>query len=251
MPWYNYIDRKRRPNFLAILEELSRWQAAPTGTKHDPDFLLVGAVSLLMQGYLRYLAWWDIDLLFRDQDALQRFAQNVAAPGLRIVRMDDEIISTEDITCLHTVWSFGRTWANVDYIYRPQRFQFFYETVRGRVPFSQTIEAGERAHQINLWLGDPWDIFVDKLTLRRTVEQLHRKDIFGIDLRHIVIILQRDHANQNFWKHIVTKSETLQRKDLLRDVLLRLIEIGPELGYQEVCDPKEVAIYFGERERPN
>jgi len=40
-PWYEYIDRKRRHNFLAILETLSRQQ-----NKDTPQFFLIGAMAL-------------------------------------------------------------------------------------------------------------------------------------------------------------------------------------------------------------
>lgn len=240
VPWYEYIDRKRRHNFLAILEELSRRQ-----DKHAPDFLLIGAMALLIEGYLQYLAWWDIDLLFRNEETLQRFARNATAPGLRIEQMDDEVISTSDIVCLHTMWSFGRTWTNVDYIYRPDRFQFFYEACCQRAPFSQSIRLENHEYHINLLLANPWDIFVDKLTLRRTMEQLQMKDSFGIDLRHIVTILQRHRTNQRFWKYISTRSEALAEKKVLNETLMKLIEIAPELGYEGICSPNEVTRYFG------
>jgi hypothetical protein len=242
-PWHEYIDRKRRRNFLAILEELSRRQ-----DKHAPDFLLIGALALAMQNYLRYVAWWDIDLLFRSEEALQKFAKSITAPGLRIEHLDDEVVSTADLVCLHTMWSFGGTWANVDYIYRPQRFPFFHETLCHQAPFSQTIRLENREYHLNLLLGHPWDIFADKLTLRRTVEQLQNKDAFGIDLRHLVLILRQDHATQNFWKHIVKKSAALPQKDVLREMLMTLIEIAPELGYEVFCRPQEVAGYFGNPE---
>lgn len=238
--WYEYIDRKRRHNFLAILEELSRLQ-----DKDAPQFFVIGAMALLMQDYLHYLAWWDIDLLFRDRVSLHRFADSAVAPGLQVTRMDDEIILDRDIECLHTMWSFNRTWANVDYIYRPQRFEFFSDTLQNRQPFSQTVRLDGSDYRINLLLGDPWDIFVDKLTLRRTVEQLQREDSFGIDLRHIVIILRQDHSNDQFWKHIVGRSAALGQKEILKEVLLRLIKIAPELGYADIGRPEEVINHFG------
>lgn len=240
-PWYEYIDRKRRHNFLAILEELS-WRQ----DKQTPQFIVIGALALLMQNYLHYVAWWDVDLLFRDHESLQSFANSVAAPGLQITHLDDDIILAADLECLHTMWSFNRTWANVDYIYRPQRFEFFHDTLRSQEPFSRTVQLGGREYHINLVLGHPWDIFVDKLTLRRTVDQLQQGDSFGIDLRHLVIILRRDQANEQFWKHIVAKSEALGKKGLLKDVLLRLIEIAPELGYTDVAGPQEAISHFAQ-----
>jgi hypothetical protein len=240
VPWYKYIDQKRRHNFLRILEALSRQQ-----NKHDPEFMLIGALTLVMQNYLHYLAWWDIDLLFRDEEILRKFAKSIAVPDLQIEPLDDEIISTGDIVCLHTMWSFGHTWANVDYIYRPERFHFFYETLKNRTPFSQTVMVDNCEYHISLLLAHPWDIFVDKLTLSRTVEQLQQKDAMGIDLRHIVFILQRDGADQNFWKHLIAKSDTFGRKDVLKTVLSRIIEIAPELGYKDVCNHEVVSRYFG------
>jgi hypothetical protein len=118
--WSEFIDHKRRPNFPAILEELSLRQ-----DKNAPDFVIIGALALLVQNYLHDVAWWDIALLFRDEETLQKFAETMTAPGLHIEPMDDAVISTGDLVCLHTMWSFGRTWANVDYIYRPECFQFF------------------------------------------------------------------------------------------------------------------------------
>jgi hypothetical protein len=240
MPWYELIDHKRRHNFLAILEELSRRQ-----DKRAPDFVLIGALALLMQNYLDYVAWWDIDLLFRDEETLGKFAKSIAAPGLRIEQLDEAMVSTGDLASLHTMWSFGRTWANVDYIYRPERFHFFYETLRRQQPFAQTIRLDEREYHLNLLLGNPWDIFVDKLTLPRMLEQLHRSDFLGKDLRHIFFILRRDHANQQFWQHLVAKSEALGQREALGAVLAGLCELAPKLGYEEVGDPEQVAGFFG------
>ncbi|MDZ7292979.1 MAG: hypothetical protein ONB44_05185 [candidate division KSB1 bacterium] len=240
-PWFEFIDRKRRHNFLAILEELSSRQS-----KEAPEFILIGALVLLMQNYLHYLAWWDIDLLFRDSETLQGFANAMKAPGLKIKQIDDEMIRTHELECLHVMWSFGRTWANVDYIYRPSRFQFFYETLRHQEPFAQTVRLDHREYQLSLYLGNPWDIFVDKLTLSRLTEQLKKDDFLGKDFRHLFFILQRDHANDNFWKHLAAKSEALGQKEILKAAVIRLIEIAPELGYEDVGDRAAVVKFFGE-----
>lgn len=240
MPWYELIDRKRRHNFLAIIEELSRRQ-----DKGAPDFVLIGALALLMQNYLDYMAWWDIDLLFRDEETLGKFAKSIAAPGLRIEPTDEAMVSTGELACLHTMWSFNRTWANVDYIYRPERFQFFYDTLRRQPPFAQTIRLDEREYHLNLLLGNPWDIFVDKLSLPRMLEQLQMSDFLGKDLRHIFFILRRDHADPQFWQHLVAKSEALGQREALGAVLARLCELAPKVGYEEVGDPKQVAVFFG------
>jgi len=235
-PWYEYIDRKRRHNFLAILETLSRQQ-----NKDTPQFFLIGAMALVMQNYLRYQAWWDIDLLFRDEESLLSFAKNIKAPGLNIIQLDDEIIITSEIKSWHSMWSFGRTWANVDYIYRPERFQFFYETICDREPFSEIINVDNREYHIDLLLGDPWDIFVDKLTLQRVIDQLQRGDCMGKDFRHIDLILRHDHDNPDFWQHVMTKAEELDRKEVLCASLLRLAEIAPEAGYTQIRIPEEIA----------
>jgi hypothetical protein len=235
MSWPDFIDHKRRPNFLAILEALSRRQ-----DKHAPDFVIIGALALLMQNYLHYVAWWDIDLLFRDEETLRKFAENMTASGLRIEPMDDDVISTGDLTCLHTMWSFGRTWANVDYIYRPERFQFFYSTLRNQAPFAQTIRLDDREYHLNLLLGNPWDIFLDKLILPRFIEQLNVNDFSGKDLRHLLLILQQDHAKPDFWQHLAGKSEALGQRGALKAMLLRLAAIAPELGYKDVWDAEKI-----------
>lgn len=41
--WLNYVDEKRRLNFIKVLVEISKLQ-----DKNDLNFILIGALTLLM-----------------------------------------------------------------------------------------------------------------------------------------------------------------------------------------------------------
>jgi len=49
--WLNFVDEKRRVNFVKVLSEFYRLQ-----DKEDVIIIIICAVSLLMQGYLTYTA---------------------------------------------------------------------------------------------------------------------------------------------------------------------------------------------------
>jgi hypothetical protein len=114
----------------------------------------------------------------------------------------------------------------------PSAFNSLYNTLRNQEPFAQTIRLYGREYHLSLFLGNPWDILLDKLILPRFIEQLNVNDFLGKDLRHFLLVLQQDHAKQDFWQHLVAKSEALGRRETLKAMLLRLVAIVPEPGYK-------------------
>jgi len=224
--WYLYVDEKRRHNLLRILAEISRRQS-----KTDPYFILIGALSLLIRGLLDYTVFWDVDLLFKDRLSLEGFSKMEKSPGLRIVHYDDELQEGKEITSLHTLWSFDKTWFNVDYILRPPFFEFHYSIVDTESPYSEEVTIDGRHYSIHLIAAHPWNIFVEKLLSPRLESEVSLQGSFPVDARHLLIILQADSNNHQFWTHIAEAAARLGKTEIIKRTLFRLLASAKAFGY--------------------
>ena len=227
-PWYSWVDEQRRGNLLSILVELTRLQ------ERDPQFILIGALSLLIRGILHYMVLWDLDLLFRNEKALHDFVDTEKSPGLRIIHYDEDLMRGRDITSLHTAWSFDRTWFNVDYILKSKMFDFYYSTVRKDGPYEGHAEHGGKAFRFTLFMAHPWDVFIEKILSPRFHRELEAKDTMSVDIRHAVRIFEYEKDNQEFWKTLAGRVARLNKRDAFRRNLLRLLSSLPELGFGSV-----------------
>lgn len=195
-------------------------------------------MSLLMQGYLKYTAWWDLDLLFRDEKSLYDFIDLPKSPDLRIVHYDEALMVGRSIRSFHTAWSFDRGWFNVDYLLRDNFFHHHYTTLKKRGPLRGRVELGDgREIHWFLFLAHPWDVFVEKLITSRFSGELDRRDSMGVDLRHIMIILNGNFGNPVFWKHTAAKASQLRNKGLFKKNLTELASNISELGYGDNLRP--------------
>ena len=79
--WLNHVDGKRQRNLVQILQYLSRLQ-----DKENLDFIIIGALPLLVRGYLAYTVYWDIDLLFEDDKGIREFMHKPKKKTLRIFK---------------------------------------------------------------------------------------------------------------------------------------------------------------------
>ncbi|MEO0094331.1 MAG: hypothetical protein ABIL66_00355 [candidate division WOR-3 bacterium] len=231
--WLNYVDEKRRLNFIKVLVEISKLQ-----DKNDLNFILIGALTLLMQGYLKYTAFWDIDLLFKDARRLKEFINKPKSPGLQIVNYDDELMISEKITSFHTAWSFTKTWFNVDYILREGIFEFYTENIKQMKPYTTLVELKEGKFPIELYIAHAYDIFVEKVLSPRLEKDIDLKVDMSVDLRHIYIIYSKELMNENFWEYVQQKIKRLNREKEFKDKLLTILRLAPEVGYQDVEIPE-------------
>lgn len=227
--WLNYIDEKRRLNFVKILVELSHLQ-----DKNDLNFIIIGAMTLLIHGYLKYTAYWDIDLLFKNVSRLKEFIEMQKSHNLRIINYDDELMINEKITSFHTAWSFPKSWFNVDYILREGLFEFYTENLSTFSPFKTIIELKEGRFPIDLYIAHPWDIFVEKVLSPRLEKELDLRVDLSIDIRHIFIIYQHELTNQNFWDYVQKKIARTEREEEFKTKLLKILNLSLELGYVDI-----------------
>lgn len=230
--WLNYIDEKRRLNFVKILVELSQLQ-----DKKNLNFIIIGALTLLMQGYLKYTAYYDIDLLFKDINRLKEFINHPKPHNLQIVNYDEELMISEKITSFHTAWSFTKTWFNVDYIIRPGIFEFYVENPSVLKPYTTLVELKEGKFPVDLCIAHAYDIFVEKVLSPRLDKDINLKVDMSVDVRHIYIIYAKEFANQNFWDYIEQKAKKIERGREFKDKLLTILKLAPEIGYKEIEIP--------------
>ncbi len=230
--WLDCIDEKRRVNFVRILAELSLHQ-----DKKELNFIIIGALTLLITNYLKYTAYWDIDLLFRDVRTLRDFISKSKSHNLRIVNYDDELMISEKITSFHTAWSFSKSWFNVDYILREGFFEFYAENLSSLNHYTTIIELKDGKFPIDLCLAHPWDVFVEKVLSPRLEKDMDLKIDLSVDLRHIYIIYNNDMMNANFWNHIRQKIEKFDRTAEFKTRLQKILSIAPELGYHDIKIP--------------
>lgn len=233
--WLNYVDEKRRLNFIKVLGELSRLQ-----DKDELNFIIIGALTLLMQDYLKYTAYWDIDLLFKNANKLKEFINKPKAHALQIVNYDDELMISEKITSFHTAWSFTRTWFNVDYILREGIFDFYTENIKQMKPYTALIELKDGKFPVELYIAHAYDIFVEKVLSPRLEKDIDLKVDMSVDIRHIYIIYSKEIENQNFWEYVQQKIERLNREKEFKDKLLTILRLAPEIGYQDIEIPESV-----------
>ncbi len=234
--WLSFIDVKRRQNLLLILEELSSLL-----DKKNPNFIIIGAMSILIQGFIGgYKVLWDVDLLFRNSDGIMDFRKTEKSKNLRIVELDDGIVQNKNIGSLHTVWSFSTTWFNVDYIIKSNLFDFYNPLKRRKEPHNETVRFQNRDYHIILFLADPLDVFVEKIVSPRMEKELNLRDDFGVDIRHCLHMLKRFGEEEWFWRSIKMSAIEINRKGKLKKHLVQLIEIKDELGYADTKLPDSI-----------
>lgn len=226
--WLKYVDEKRRKNLLRILEELSELQ-----NKDNLNFIIIGALPLLIRGYLKYKRCWDIDILFKSGKNLKEFIKNPKSKSLKIVDYDDILMVSDNITSFHTTWGFDRNWFNVDYILREGFFEFYTQNIDTLRPYTESIKMDNRSYQINLYIAHPWDIIVEKIFSPRTERDIELKVDTSVDIRHIFVIYDREKDNTQFWHYISEKAKLLKSKKEFKEKLLNILSSAEELGY---CD---------------
>ncbi len=226
--WLTYVNERRRQNLLHILEELSRLQ-----NSDNLNFIIIGALPLLIAGYLRYAVLWDIDLLFRDKKRLGEFMAVPKSPTLKIINYDEDLMVSESIASFHTAWTFNKTWFNVDYILKKNIFEFF-SSNRELEPYKQTITLENKNFHIHVNCAHPWDIIVEKVLSPRTEKELDLKIDMSVDIRHILSVYNKEKENIRFWNTVLDRAAYLHKRKRFKEIFLNILSLAPNLGYQEV-----------------
>jgi hypothetical protein len=233
--WLVYVNEPRRRNLLHILHELSNLQ-----NPEQLNFIIIGALPLLMRGYLRYAALWDIDLLFKDEKTLRAFTALPKSPMLTIVNYDDQLMSDEGIASLHTAWSFNKTWFNVDYLVRDGIFRFYTDAPHKPHLYSETIRLGAETFDVDLITAHPWDIVIDKLVSPRTEKAFDLRIDMSVDIRHLITIYRQEKNNPQFWSYIIQRAHSMQGGSRVPGNFLRLFSLAHELGYTDLDVPSHI-----------
>jgi hypothetical protein len=234
--WITCIDQKRRFNLLCILEELSSLL-----NREEPDFVIIGAMALLIQGFIGgYKVLWDVDLLFKDAESIEAFRKAEKSPHARIVELDDEIVKNKQIGSLHSVWSFNKTWFNVDYIIKDDLYEFYNPKEQRKEPHREKVEYENREYPIELYLAHPLDIFTEKMVSPRMEKELETSNDFGVDIRHCFYMLQKFGNEEWFWQGIKKSAGKIGKESQLQKHLAILMSTKDQLGYGDVELPLDV-----------
>jgi len=241
--WINYVSKKRQKVLLQILEELSLLQ-----DKKELNFIIIGALPLLINGYLNYKVYWDIDLLFKDRQSLQGFISEPKPDSLRIVDYDEHLMVNKNISSLHTAWSFNKTWFNVDYIIKERRYFEFYTWKKENLKFyRESVLFNNREFRIDIYLANPWDIIIDKITSPRTARDIELKVEFSVDIRHIFAIYQKEKDNEKFWRYVFRKAAFFEKEQTFKKKFFKILSLAPELGYEQIKISDEVLKKLGQK----
>jgi hypothetical protein len=214
---------------LEILVELSRLQR-----KKNVDFVVIGALPLLINGYLQYTALWDIDLLFRDEEEMKEFTSRPKSKMLRIVDYDDALMVSENIASFHSAWTFDKNWFNVDYILRKELFGFYANDITNSTPFHSLMKWKGADYEISLYLAHPWDIIVNKVISPRTERDISLCVDMSIDVRHIFAVYRFENDNNAFWQHVTTRARFFCPTSVFKGKFLELLRKARELGYEDI-----------------
>ncbi len=233
--WITYIDIRRRKTALEVLQTLSQLQ-----NKDSIDFIIIGAISLLVKGYLQYTVYWDVDLLFRNEHALQAFIAMPKPEHLRIIDYDESLMINKDIASLHTAWSFDRVWFNVDYILRKDIFNFYTHNIKNVQAHTEQVQFDNTRYNISVLMAHPWDIVIEKVVSPRTARDIELRVDASVDIRHIFAVCRAENQNDTFWHYLFDHAPYLCDKKLFKDKLLQIFQSAPELGYHDVKIPQKV-----------
>jgi hypothetical protein len=227
--WLHYVDEKAQLSLVSILHELSGLQ-----DKRDLNFIIIGALPLLIRGYLKYTVCWDVDILFKNSDRLQQFMEKPKTGVARIVNYDDELMISKNIASFHTAWTFDHTWFNVDYILRKKYFGYYTHDKVNIIHYEQSVTLNGRAYGIHLCIAHPWDIIAEKIISPRMENELELRIDLSVDIRHIFAVYQQEKDNIQFWKHIFQKARYLHKERECKKNFLNLLSLTHELGYNTI-----------------
>jgi hypothetical protein len=232
--WLSHIDARRRKTVLEVLQTLSQLQ-----NKNDVDFIVIGAITLLIRDYLRYTVYWDVDLLFKNKEMLDAFIAMPKPEGLRIVDYDDALVVNKTIASLHTAWAFDHVWFNVDYILRPEIYTFYTHNITEIQPYREQVEYEGSRFNMSLLMAHPWDIVIEKTVSPRTQRDIELTVDTSVDLRHIFAVCRAERQNSDYWQYLLEHASHLCDTGTFKEKLLVILSSASELGYREIEIPHD------------
>lgn len=227
-PWYQHVIPRGRHNLLNILVELSR-----LFEQKGESFMIIGAFSLLIRGVLTYTVLWDLDLLFKDRESMDKFIEAPKSPEVEIEHLDEKLMVGKTISSLHTAWRFTGNWLNVDYILLPGDFDFYRANPEEEITLKSEVTFEGKTYRLSLPVAAPWDMIVKKLLSPRFERELESRDSLSVDVRHVFHLLLRFGEEPTFWGMVVEKANYLGQFQKVKTNLLRLLSSKKEVGYGE------------------
>ncbi len=241
--WLDYVNAKRKADVLRVLESLSG-----VLDPQCPQFVLIGALSLLLRRKLFRRSLWDVDLLFRDEKTLRSFMDRERSIGARIVHYDEELVVNKGISSLHTAWSFEKAWVNVDYILREPYFEFYLGGRTGEQLFEERVQDDGRVFEIRLLVAHPWDVLIDKMLSPRFGKELSNRDFMGVDVRHVFLILRLDGENPELWGYIRQRIRGTPFVGPFREKLGEVLRAAPEIAREGIGAAAKAKDFLNELE---
>jgi len=218
--WLEQIPQHYRRGLVSALADVSRFV--------DSDFIIIGALPLLILGIIDYQAVWDIDLLFENQGDVDSFTRKFKYDSM----IYDKPMIGSSITTLRAAFKSCGVWFNIDLIVKDQVcYQIFSRSAK---IYSNLIEYNG-PFQMMLPLADPVSILADKLTSPRLIRDLKQGNSLSIDLRHIFYILNRFQDEEKFYPRLMDDGRSLSQVQLVTDNLAAIIKQKEGFGY---CDFK-------------
>ncbi|MFQ5870469.1 MAG: hypothetical protein ACE5JC_11255 [Candidatus Zixiibacteriota bacterium] len=227
-PWYEHVIPRERHNLLNILVELSH-----LFEQKGESFIIIGAFSLLIRGVLTYTVLWDLDLLFKDRESMDKFIEAPKSPEVEIEHLDEELMVGKTISSLHTAWRFTGNWFNVDYILLPGDFDFYRSNPEEEITLKSKVTFEGKSYRLSLPVATPWDVIVKKLLSPRLERELESRDSLSMDVRHVFHLLLKFGEEPTFWRMVVEKANYLGQFQKVKTNLLRLLSSKEEVGYGE------------------
>ncbi len=236
-PWYEHVIPRGRHNLLNILVELSR-----LFEQKGESFIIIGAFSLLIRGVLTYTVLWDLDLLFKDRESMDKFIEAPKSPEVEIEHLDEELMVGKTISSLHTAWRFTANWFNVDYILLPGDFDFYRANPEEEITLKSEVTFEGKSYRLNLPVATPWDMIVKKLLSPRFERELESRDSLSVDVRHVFHLLSKYGDAPAFWERVAKKAAYLKQSHQVKGNLLRFFSLKDEIGYGQMNLDENLAV---------
>jgi hypothetical protein len=227
--WYHSIASNRRKEMLEILTKISRLHQS-----HKLSFIIVGACSLVIRDCLKYVAWWDVDLLFKSPEEIEKFKGVATTNRLKIFPIDEKIIDYGYLSSFQTMWGLNNVWYRVDYIYRENYYLFHSQSPLSSIIFQERVLWKNKSYSIEVPVAHPWNMFIDKLLSPRFEFDLKNRDSFSIDIRHLFILLEMYQTNPEFWQYLSSKTAEFNIQKTFKINLENLLEAKNNLGYESL-----------------
>jgi hypothetical protein len=122
-------------------------------------------------------------------------------------------------------------WINVDYMHRPQVYDFHRGAFERNGPLVQEIRLDGEIYNIHMAVAHPWDILIEKLLSPRFEAEVERGDGMHPDIKQVFLLLRSEGGQEGFWSYMTEKGKMLASVERIEKNLAGVIERREVLGY--------------------